>query len=154
MARLKFLVDSNVVIDYLSCRKPFFEQARLLMTCGRVGEFDLWITASQATDILYVISNGARKSELPTARQRMRAFCQFVHVIDVQSQDVLAMLSSDWADAEDALIYEVAARIHADAIVTRNQTDFEAKGVRVLNCEELFAWVRQEQGVDYSEMDV
>ena len=39
MARAKLLVDTNVLIDFLSVRKPFFDEARLLMVAGRVGEF-------------------------------------------------------------------------------------------------------------------
>ena len=56
MARMKLLLDTNVVIDYLHEREPYYEKARLLMTAGRVGEFSLWITSSQVTDLIYILS--------------------------------------------------------------------------------------------------
>lgn len=37
MAQAKLLLDTNVVIDYLNEREPFYEKARLLMIGGRVG---------------------------------------------------------------------------------------------------------------------
>ena len=57
MAQSKLLLDTNVVIDYLNEREPYYEKARLLMIGGRVGEFELWISSSQVTDLVYILSN-------------------------------------------------------------------------------------------------
>ena len=54
MGKIKALLDTNIVIDFLNQREPFYEQARLLMIAGRVGEFDLWILSSQVTDLIYI----------------------------------------------------------------------------------------------------
>lgn len=35
MAQSKLLLDTNVVIDYLNEREPYYEKARLLMIGGR-----------------------------------------------------------------------------------------------------------------------
>lgn len=64
MAQAKLLLDTNVVVDYLNEREPFYEKARLLMIGGRVGEFELWISSSQVTDLVYILSNGGRTSEM------------------------------------------------------------------------------------------
>ena len=50
MAQVELLLDTNVVVDYLNEREPFYEKARLLMIGGRVGEFELWVSSSQVTD--------------------------------------------------------------------------------------------------------
>ena len=47
MAQAKLLLDTNIVIDYLNEREPYYQKARLLMIAGRVGEFDLWMSSSQ-----------------------------------------------------------------------------------------------------------
>ena len=41
MAQAKLLLDTNIVIDYLNEREPYYQKARLLMIAGRVGELDL-----------------------------------------------------------------------------------------------------------------
>lgn len=64
MAQAKLLLDTNVVVDYLNEREPFYEKARLLMIGGRVGEFELWISSSQVTALVYILSNGGRASEM------------------------------------------------------------------------------------------
>ena len=52
MAQAKLLLDTNVVVDYLNEREPFYEKARLLMIGGRVGEFELWISSSQVNALV------------------------------------------------------------------------------------------------------
>ena len=64
MAQVELLLDTNVVVDYLNEREPFYEKARLLMIGGRVGEFELWVSSSQVTDLVYILSNGGRASEM------------------------------------------------------------------------------------------
>ena len=39
MGRLKLLLDTNVVIDFLHERDPHYAKTRLLMMAGRVGEW-------------------------------------------------------------------------------------------------------------------
>ena len=72
MAQAKLLLDTNVVVDYLNECEPFYEKARLLMIGGRVGEFELWISSSQVTDLVYILSNGGRTSEMDAVMGQLR----------------------------------------------------------------------------------
>lgn len=80
MAQAKLLLDTNVVVDYLNEREPFYEKARLLMIGGRVGEFELWVSSSQVTDLVYILSNGGRASEMDAAMGQLRGLRTFVNV--------------------------------------------------------------------------
>ena len=42
------------------------------MTAGRVGEFDLWITSSQVTDLIYILSEGGKRSLLSRVLEQLR----------------------------------------------------------------------------------
>ena len=135
MARMKLLLDTNVVIDYLHEREPYYEKARLLMTAGRVGEFSLWITSSQVTDLIYILSEGGKRLLLSHVLEQLRG-----------------MLAASWKDPEDSLIFESALEMRADAIVTRNQKDFESSVIKVVDCDEFFVWMRKDFGLDYEEV--
>lgn len=52
---MKALVDTNVIIDALTGREPFREAAEeiFMLAANQIG--DLYITASSATDIYYLI---------------------------------------------------------------------------------------------------
>lgn len=154
MGRLKVLLDTNVVIDYLHQREPHYRKARLLMVAGRVSEFDLWITSSQVTDIIYILSEGGCRTLMPRVLDQLRGLRTFVNVHAVGDREVDRMLAASWKDPEDSLMFEAALQMRADAIVTRNQKDFESGIVRVVDCDEFFAWVRDEFGFDYDEIEI
>lgn len=154
MARAKLLVDTNVLIDFLSVRRPFYDEARLLMIGGRVGEFELWMTSSQVTDLIYVLSDGGRRALMPSVLERLRGLRTFVEVFAVGEAEVDRMLSSSWKDPEDALMFESALSLKADAVITRNAKDFESSLVRAMTAREFFDLLRDEQGVDYQEVAI
>ncbi len=152
MAREKLLLDTDIVVDYLNRREPFYESARLLMIAGRVGEFELWISSSQVTDLVYILSEGDREALMPSVLERLRGLRTFVHVFAVSDTEIDRMLATSWKDPEDALLVEVAMHLKADCLITRNQADFDASLIKVRDCDEFFAWVRETQGVNYQEM--
>lgn len=152
MGRLRLLLDTNIVIDFLNRREPFYEKARLLMIAGRVGEYDLWITSSQVTDLIYILSEGGNRASLPRVTDQLRALRTFMNVHAMGGGEVDCMLASAWADLEDSLIFEAALRMKADAIITRNQSDFETTAVKVLDCDEFFSWVKDEYSLEYDDV--
>ena len=108
MAQAKLLLDTNVVVDYLNECEPFYEKARLLMIGGRVGEFELWISSSQVTDLVYILSNGGRTSEMDAVMGQLRGLRTFVNVFAASEREVDLMLATSWHDPEDYLLYEIA----------------------------------------------
>ena len=119
------------------------------MTAGRVGEFDLWITSSQVTDLIYILSEGGKRSLLSRVLEQLRGMRTFVNVHAVSDREVDRMLAASWKDPEDSLIFESALEMRADAIVTRNQKDFESSVIKVVDCDEFFVWMRKDFGLDY-----
>lgn len=100
MAQVELLLDTNVVVDYLNEREPFYEKARLLMIGGRVGEFELWVSSSQVTDLVYILSNGGRASEMDAAMGQLRGLRTFVNVFAASEREVDLMLAASWHDPE------------------------------------------------------
>ena len=146
---MKLLLDTNVVVDYLHVRKPFFEKARLLMILGFAQEFELWITSSQMTDLVYILTEGGKQQFMQEALRQLRDLRQFVNIFATGEVEVDKMLLTTWKDPEDFLLYQCALSLKADAIITRNATDFEEQAIKVCNCEEFFAWVYETSGVKY-----
>lgn len=154
MEKLRLLLDTNVVIDYLDAREPHYEKARLLMLAGYAGEFELWITASQVSDLIYILSEGGSRERMPGVLERLRGLRSFVEVFATGESEVDRMLAASWKDPEDCLLFEAALSLRADAIITRNQKDFETSLIKVLDCEEFFEWVKREYSLDYDEVNV
>ena len=150
MARFRFMLDTNVVIDYLQDREPFRKSSLLLMMLGRIGEFELWLLESQFTDLVFILSEGGKPSLMPDTLEQLRGLRTFVEVHSSGSLGIDLMLASDWSDPEDALIHEAALALQADAIITRNQKDFADGLVKALDCEELFTYLETTHNLAYS----
>ena len=154
MERKKLLLDTNIVLDFLHHRDPHFEKARLLMICGRVGEFSLWISSSQTTDIIFIMTHGGKKEYVPEVLGKLRTLRIFVNVYPVTDRDVDKMLATTWSDPEDALLADLALKMQADAVITRDENFPKPEGIPVLNCDEFFDWIREEFGLTYAEVPI
>lgn len=54
---MKILVDTNIIIDALTSREPFREDAEQIFLLAANQIEDMYITASSATDIYYLLWN-------------------------------------------------------------------------------------------------
>lgn len=154
MSRFRFLLDTNVIVDFLGFREPFFEKAQLLMMCGKLGEFELWMTSSQVTDIIYILSMGGKPSLVPQTLVQMRGVRSFIDLHETSVREVDSMLSAGWGDPEDSLLYEAALSLDVDAIVTRNAKDFQESSIRVFDCDGLFRWLEEDHDLVYEEVPI
>ena len=93
MPQARVLLGTEVVMDFMNERQPFYRQTRMLMVAGRVGEFDLWVTAPQVVDLVYLLSEGGKTELLPRAMERIRGLRTFVQVADLTAANVDRMLA-------------------------------------------------------------
>lgn len=149
---MRLLLDTNIVIDFLNKREPYYDAARLLMLCGKVGEFELWIASNQITDIIYIATDGGRKDLWVAVSSQLQALRSFVKVFATSDKEIDRMLASKWEDPEDVLIYEVALACNAGAIITRNQNDYKRSIIKVCDASEFFDWMREDFDRDYAEI--
>lgn len=118
---MKIVVDTNVIIDILCKREPFFEDSyNALNKC--IDNHTLIVSASAITDIFSI----ARKyicSE--KAKECIRNLLDLIKISDTRGADIEKALSSDVSDFEDAVVSAIAERQKAKYILTRNTKDFE-----------------------------
>lgn len=122
------------------------------MLAGRVGEFSLWISASQVTDLIYILTEGGKPGQVAEILDKLRALRTFVNVCPVDAGDVDGMLATRWSDPEDALLVDIALRLKADAIITRDNDFPQTDMIRVQNCDEFFDWLHDEKGISYDDV--
>ena len=66
---MKILVDTNVIIDVLTSREPWYKNAEKIFLMAANHTVDIYITASSATDIYYLVRKHLHSTE--TAKQIM-----------------------------------------------------------------------------------
>ena len=119
---MRVLIDTNVILDILQKREPFFTDSYRALRRALENDAECLISASAATDIFYVL----RKS-LGSAQQAKEHIDQLALVVcfaDVQGADIHTALMRAMPDFEDAVVDAVAERSGASYILTRNIKDF------------------------------
>lgn len=119
---MRVLVDTNVILDVLLRREPFFADSYHALRKVIEAEGECLFTASAVTDVFFVLRKALHSA--PEARQRVEQLGSLVVFTDVTGADVHTALSRQMPDFEDALVDAVAERNEADWILTRNVRDF------------------------------
>lgn len=127
------LIDTNVLIDFLLTREPFYEASSKVITkCAR-GEFDGCVAIHSIPNLWYIL----RKIPEMKRRKWMSDICEFLRVEGISHEDVLkAVRMAEFKDFEDCLQDRCAERIGAKYIITRNTKDFEGSVVSAVTPEE------------------
>lgn len=136
---MKILVDTNVIIDALTSREPFRNEAEqiFMLTANRIE--DMYITASSATDIYYLVRKYLHSTE--QAKSVMSKLYELFHILDVTASDCKEALLTEMSDYEDAVISCCATHNHIDYIVTRNIKDYEKSKVQAILPDQLLRMV-------------
>lgn len=127
------LIDTNVLIDFLLTREPFYEASSKVITkCAR-DEFDGCVAIHSIPNLWYIL----RKIPEMKRRKWMSDICEFLRVEGISHEDVLkAVRMAEFKDFEDCLQDRCAERIGAKYIITRNTKDFEGSVVSAVTPEE------------------
>lgn len=139
---MRILVDTNVVIDALTAREPWNADAEKIFLLSANHIVDMYITASSATDIYYLVRKHLHSAE--SAKQVVSKLYSLMRILDVTESDCIEALASAVADYEDAVIEKVASRNQLNYIVTRNIKDFQNGDMRAVLPEEFVRMIEQE----------
>ena len=131
---MKIFVDTNILIDYVCKREPFFLQAKGLFAAAHLGKYNIAISALSIVNTLYI----GRKYGSNVLKNKLLSLSQMIEVVDLTANAVISTLPSNWKDYEDALQDATARTTHADCIVTRNKKDFVQSSLPVYTIDELF----------------
>jgi predicted nucleic acid-binding protein len=125
---LKFLVDTNVVLDLMLDRMPFADDAALLFEQAEHGNISVVLCGTTITTIHHIAAKtiGARKAK--RAIGRLLSLCEIAPVGRSVLEDALA---AEFPDFEDAVLAAAARSAGADAIVSRNAKDFRKAGIPI-----------------------
>ena len=119
---MRIMVDTNVLLDILQKREPFFSDSYQALRKAIEAEAECLLSASAVTDIFYVLRKALQSPQ--QAKERVEQLAALVTFADVTGMDIHTALSREMQDFEDAVVDAVAERNEADCILTRNTKDF------------------------------
>jgi predicted nucleic acid-binding protein len=126
-------VDTNVVIDLLAKREPFYKAAQDLFTLSDKKEIQLSISSLTFANAYYSIVKHYKDVD---AKRYLSKFKVLVNILPLEDKAIELALASEFTDFEDALQYFIAMDNDADIIITRNKKDFKTSKIPVMTAGE------------------
>ena len=137
MSRL--LIDTNIVIDLLSKREKFYDEAADLFSRADKKELVLTISSLTFANTNYILTKLKSAEE---AREILRKFKVLIELLNLDDKVTeLALSDESFPDFEDGLQYYSAIENQIDVIITRNKKDFKNSKIPVLSTKEFLALI-------------
>ena len=119
---MKVLVDTNVVIDALTGREPFYELSDKVIELCADGKVEGVLAAHSITNLFYYLRKHYSNDE---SRDILLGLFDIFGIEQIDTEKLKdALLNKGFKDFEDCLQTECAISARADYIVTRNEKDF------------------------------
>lgn len=138
---LNLLIDTNVALDFILEREPFFETSVKVISLTENADVNEFVSATTVTDIYYIAKRNLKNHE--AVMTLLRRFLRIVKVANVTHKEILMAVNLDWKDFEDSIQYVVAKSNNFDGIVTRNMQGFDGDEVKIFTPEEICAHVAE-----------
>jgi predicted nucleic acid-binding protein len=126
-------VDTDISLDMLATRQPFYAAAARLFTKADKKEIKLHVSALSFSNLHYVL-----RSENTTAETRriLNNYRILVNVLAVNEKIIDLALQSLFKDFEDAIQYYTAVQHSIPLILTRNLKDYKHSNLPVMTADD------------------
>ena len=129
----RIFIDTNVMLDFLGERKPYYESIAKIATLGEKQKLTLVASPLSYATVNYFLSKFENSK---TAREKLRKFKIISEICSLDEHTVEKGLNSSFKDFEDALQYFSATESDCELIITRNGKDFKKSLLPVMTTDE------------------
>jgi predicted nucleic acid-binding protein len=129
----KVFVDTDVIIDFLTDRKPYSEQAAIILSLSEYKIIQVCVSSLTFANCYYILK---KYSSHTTVITRLSQLAEIVDIIDVDKKVILNSLKSGFKDFEDAIQNETAKSDEKIKIlITRNIKDYQKSDLSIYTPE-------------------
>jgi predicted nucleic acid-binding protein len=140
---MTILLDTNVVLDILLNRQPWYTNAALIYGLAQQNFIRAYISASAITDIFYIAQKEQGKN---AAKEAIKRLLKVFYPATVTDKNIYQALELEWEDFEDSVQFIVGKGLSADFIVTRNTKDFTSSSIAAVTPDQFLQTVADIEG--------
>jgi predicted nucleic acid-binding protein len=130
----RILLDTNIIIDLLAKREPWYNEAASLFSLAEKKSFELYVSALSFANTHFILS---RQLKPDHAKQVLRKLKLLVSVLDLTDKILeLSLNDIEFGDFEDAIQYFSAIENKIEIIITRNLNDYIKSKLPVMTAEQ------------------
>jgi predicted nucleic acid-binding protein len=125
-------VDTDIVLDLLARREPFYDAAARLFSLAETGNINLSVSSLTFANLFYILR---KQVSARHAHEVLRNFKQLVSVLPVDDAVIGQALNAGFTDFEDAIQYFSALSAGCSAFLTRNGRHYRKSTIAVFTAE-------------------
>ncbi len=137
---MKLFWDTNVMLDFLGERDPFYISAAKIATLADKRELAVIVSALSYATVSYFLT---KYEGLEKTKDKLRKFKVISEICELDELIIEKGLNSDFSDFEDSLQYFSALRTGCDTIITRNGKDFKKSQIPVMTPDEFLNSIKE-----------
>lgn len=137
---MKLFLDTNVMLDLLGERDPFYISAAKIATLADKRKLQIIVSALSYDTTSYFLT---KYYGLEKTKDKLRKFKVISEICELDVLIIEKGLNSDFSDFEDSLQYYSALRTECDIIITRNGKDFKKSQIPVMTPDEFLGSIKK-----------
>ena len=136
----RIFIDTNIVLDLLGEREPFYKPAVQLATLADKGNIVLIVSPISFATVNYFLSKFVSPKIAKEKLRKLKILCE---ISKVDEEIIEKGLNSNFKDFEDSLQYFSAIASESEIIITRNGKDFQESSLPVMTASEFLKSFRR-----------
>jgi len=126
-------IDTDIVLDLLCKREPFYPYAAEVFTLGDKGTLTLVTTPLVFANVFYILR---KLLGIEKAKDLLRKLRIMMGIVEIDEKIVDLALNSSFSDFEDGIQYFTAREHGIQHLLTRNLRDYKGSELIVQTPEE------------------
>ena len=128
-------IDTDIILDLLCRREPFYKHAAEVFTLGDTGKVRLVTTSLVFANVFYLLRKALG---IEKAKELLRKLRILIKIVSVDEKAVDLALNSKFSDFEDGLQYFTAREHGVTILLTRNIKDYKDTKDFVVQTPEIY----------------
>ena len=129
----RIFLDTNIMLDLLAERDPFYNSIAKLATLADQKKIILVASPLSFTTVDYVLNKFESQKSVLNKLRKFKIICD---VCLINEETIEKGLNSNFKDFEDSIQYFSAIQSNCSIILTRNGKDFKSSVIPVMTAEE------------------
>ncbi|HBZ65359.1 MAG TPA: PIN domain nuclease [Bacteroidales bacterium] len=135
----KLFIDTNIMLDLLGERVPYYESIARVATLADKGKIKMVVSAFSYPTVYYLLRKFESSEKV---KEKLRKFRIISEVSALDEITIEKGLASDFIDFEDALQYHCALKADCNILLTRNAKDFKESTIPVMSADEFLQSIK------------
>lgn len=128
--------DTNVLVDLLAERDPYYLDAALIASQADQGKIAIYASTLSFANCAYILRRSEKDEKM---RNKLAMIKTVVQIVSLDEKVMDKALAGGFRDFEDALQYYCALQANCSIMLTRNGRDFKEANIAIMTPAEYLA---------------